>query len=71
MFKLKFVILILKLKKIICMFSLYSLQHQQHQQHIDEAENCSKESRSRVHVELQVYHPEHNAVLTNERQACL
>lgn len=53
------------------MFSLDSLQHQHHQQHIDEAENCSKESRSCVHVELQVYPRDHNAFLTNERKACL
>lgn len=53
-------------EQVICICSVDSLQHQQHEQHINEAKNCSKKSRSSVHVELQAYHFDRNAILTNE-----
>lgn len=44
----------------------YPPEHQEHQQDVDDAESSSQDGRSRVHVELQVYELDRDAVLTDE-----
>lgn len=43
-----------------------SPQHPNNQQDVDEAKHCSQESRSGVHVELQVYDINRDTTLSNE-----
>lgn len=49
----------------------YPPEHQKHQQDVNDAKSSSQDGRSRVHVELQVYELDRDAVLTDEWQAGL